>query len=110
MERALTIEDIMEHWSIKSRKTAIALVAGTPELHAYQLRGTWYVEPKYMQKFIDDLCKTRGTPRNRTHGGMSIVIAFDSPWAYSALEKAGFTDDEIKRIIAIEKVNRNGNT
>ena len=64
MEKALTIEDVMEHWSIKSRKTATALVAGTPELHAYQIHGTWYIEQKYMEKFIDNLCKTRGTPQS----------------------------------------------
>ncbi len=108
--RAYTVEDIMERWSLKTRKTAIALMTENPELHAYQIKGTWYVEEKYLQKFVENLCKTGGTSRHSS-AGMGMVTSFsnlydddvDNDWAYEHMQKIGLTEAEIKAIIQLER-------
>ena len=102
MTKAITVEDIMERWSLKTRKTAIALMTENPELHAYQIHGTWYVEEKYLQKFIDNLCKTGGTSR-KPAADCSLIFDFEDNWALRHLQKIGLTKEEIDHIIKMEK-------
>lgn len=114
LEPVVTVQDVMDKWGLKDKRTAKKYMLNIPHLKAYyNLSGELVCERQFFDEMMEELLRV-GNMEPLMSMSMMLPgsLLFDSDdeddsnWAKDQLRKAGMSEQQLRRIIQLNRERR----